>query len=384
MESTTTKTCINCNVTKDINLFPKKVNQCKDCKNAIARNNRALKKLSPKPELDITKTKTCSKCNEVKSIAEFYRGSICKICQCNDRKQTYIKNIKIYEKLQEDFNNGLEIGVKKCSICDKECSLLDYRPGRADCINCERKNGLEYNKSEKGSVIRSQWRNNNIERIATTMSTWRTDNREHINNRYVYHYHNNEQFRLKRKYKHLQQYNIHHIIDRKKLTNNEVFIYKWFSIRFTDNMNWHNYGTYWVIDHVIPMCLFDYTNDKHTNISVNWRNLQPLLLSVNRQKHMKVDMSHINEHINQLRLFSSTLEEQEQNNTILYINLLLYVSLSKSLDNYDLSNISFDSLLDDKINLDDIEIDLDNIDSDDVDELDEEDDIIMLNKMTIN
>lgn len=381
MEST--KTCINCNVTKDINLFPKKVNQCKDCKNAIARNNRALKKLSPKPELDITITKTCSKCNEVKSITEFYRGSICKICTCNGRKQTYIKNIEIYEKLQEDFNNGLDVGTKKCTICDKECSLLNYRPGRADCIDCERKNGREYNKTERGNLVRTQWKTDNVERIANTCSEWRNNNRDKINKRYVERYRNNNNFRLKQLHKNLQQRNISNILNNKKLTYNEVFIYNWFSKRFTDGMNWGNYGTYWVVDHVIPMCLFDYTNNKHIDICINWRNLQPLLLSVNRQKHMNVDMTHINDHINQLQLFNSTLEEQEQNRTTLYINLLLYISSSKSFDNYDLSNISFDSLLNEKINFD-TEIDLDNIDSDDVDELDEEEDLNILNKMTIN
>ena len=47
---------------------------------------------------------------------------------------------------------------------------------------------------------------------------------------------------------------------------------------FNEDMNWDNYGTYWVIDHIIPRSWFGYKDHKDQEFKECWalKNLQPL------------------------------------------------------------------------------------------------------------
>lgn len=59
-------------------------------------------------------------------------------------------------------------------------------------------------------------------------------------------------------------------------------------MNFTDKMNWKNYGTYWEIDHKIPIDHFikkEITNQKIINALCN---LQPLTYKENREKSNKL------------------------------------------------------------------------------------------------
>jgi len=56
--------------------------------------------------------------------------------------------------------------------------------------------------------------------------------------------------------------------------------------QFTDKMSWDNYGSYWHLDHIIPLAAFDLNNAEHLNACCHWTNLQPLEKSENlRKKH---------------------------------------------------------------------------------------------------
>jgi hypothetical protein len=49
-------------------------------------------------------------------------------------------------------------------------------------------------------------------------------------------------------------------------------------------MTWENYGTRWVIDHIIPCASFDLTKRSEVMICFNWQNLRPLCEIKNRIK----------------------------------------------------------------------------------------------------
>ena len=40
------------------------------------------------------------------------------------------------------------------------------------------------------------------------------------------------------------------------------FFKKWMAFRFDDNMNWDNLGTYWHIDHILPITKFDFNDER--------------------------------------------------------------------------------------------------------------------------
>lgn len=63
------------------------------------------------------------------------------------------------------------------------------------------------------------------------------------------------------------------------------FFKEWLEYNFTEKMNWDNYGTYWHMDHVISVCIFDLTNKEEQLFCFNWKNTRPLeaMLNVSRK-----------------------------------------------------------------------------------------------------
>ena len=58
--------------------------------------------------------------------------------------------------------------------------------------------------------------------------------------------------------------------------------------QFTSNMNWSNHGTYWHIDHIIPISYFDLEDKTEQKIAFHYGNMQPLTVSDNLTKHNTV------------------------------------------------------------------------------------------------
>jgi len=73
------------------------------------------------------------------------------------------------------------------------------------------------------------------------------------------------------------------ISDLKYLGCNIEFLKKWIEYRFDNIMNWENFGSYWEIDHIIPISKFD-----NIALCFHWTNLQPLTVSENRSKKDKI------------------------------------------------------------------------------------------------
>jgi hypothetical protein len=56
---------------------------------------------------------------------------------------------------------------------------------------------------------------------------------------------------------------------------------------FDENMTWENYGTYWEIDHIIPLSLFNMEDWVEVKKSFHFTNTQPLSVIENRKKSNK-------------------------------------------------------------------------------------------------
>ena len=52
---------------------------------------------------------------------------------------------------------------------------------------------------------------------------------------------------------------------------------KYIESQFDHNMNWDNYGTYWHLDHIVPISYFEPSKVNHLKIALNFNNLRPLL-----------------------------------------------------------------------------------------------------------
>lgn len=83
---------------------------------------------------------------------------------------------------------------------------------------------------------------------------------------------------------------------------NIQYLREWFVYNFTPEMNWDNYGSYWSIDHIIPVCKFDLTDDTEKLICWNWSNLVPATVKYNSAKK-EIDLNQVTNTITKLEKF---------------------------------------------------------------------------------
>jgi len=100
-----------------------------------------------------------------------------------------------------------------------------------------------------------------------------------------------------------------------------VFLKKWLEFRFDENMNWTNLGSYWHIDHILPINRFDFTNERHKYICFHWTNLQPLTCFDNQSKSDSLHLHHYFNNIVNINRFNTK-----------HTQFLGYQTLSESLE----------------------------------------------------
>ena len=84
---------------------------------------------------------------------------------------------------------------------------------------------------------------------------------------------------------------------------NIQYLREWFEYNFTEEMNWDNYGTYWSIDHIIPVSKFDLSNDEEKLKCWSWSNLIPVTVKFNSSKKDTINLCQIHKNIEQLEKF---------------------------------------------------------------------------------
>ena len=83
---------------------------------------------------------------------------------------------------------------------------------------------------------------------------------------------------------------------------NIQYLREWFEYNFTSEMNWDNYGSYWSIDHIIPVCKFELTDEDEKLKCCNWTNLMPVTVKFNSSKK-EIDMDQIDYIVNKIEKF---------------------------------------------------------------------------------
>jgi hypothetical protein len=100
---------------------------------------------------------------------------------------------------------------------------------------------------------------------------------------------------------------LRNVLNKETTTMNYIgcniqYLREWFEFNFTEEMNWDNYGSYWSIDHIIPVCKFDLTNEDEKLKCWNWSNMMPVTVYYNSSKK-NINTEQIDNILKQLEKF---------------------------------------------------------------------------------
>ena len=186
--------------------------------------------------------KKCSKCKIEKPLDEFYKN-----------------------KSQKD---GL---ARYCKICDKVISKkypTDYNKWK----NYYKEH---YNKNkDKRIILNKKSISNRIDEVKEYDRLWKKNKRA---TDLSYKIQDNIQTRINYAVNQYASTKTNSSIDELGCSLKEYFIY--LELKFDSNMNWENYGTYWEIDHIIPLS---------KKGSFHYTNTQPLTITENRSKGNRI------------------------------------------------------------------------------------------------
>lgn len=182
----------------------------------------------------------------------------------------------------------------KCRKCDYTKKNCEFRPKRRVCKECERAHGRAYRKSNNKA---KEWAQENKKRMKHLQTRWYMKNKESINDKFKEKYHGQNQW-----FKKIKNYRtaICHMLKKTQKTNKYVgcdspFLIKWISSCFKEGMTLENYGSYWTVDHVIPLDWVQEDEKMFAMIS-KWYNIRPVVKRYNLTKNKYLDVNQVIKH----------------------------------------------------------------------------------------
>lgn len=204
--------------------------------------------------------KVCIKCKLSKEIVSFNKKrNTCKECQAIIKREWYNKNRQYaldYRRNYHRDNFNKEVNYKK-----------EYNAKNILAIR-------EYNKAKYTNNKDAE-----IKRVADYTT-------ERLKVDLVYRLKFNIRRRLSSAIKRKGQNKIYSTI--RGIGCTAVELKKYLEERFDDKMSWENYGSYWHIDHIIPLASFNLMNKEQFEKACHYTNLQPLEAKENLRKHCKI------------------------------------------------------------------------------------------------
>lgn len=308
-----TKICSRCKKEKDLEEFYVRNSSkdgrrcyCKSC--GIKDSKKYCQKMSEKNSKNTTSTgivhKKCSSCKQKKHINKFGKckrnkdgfNNSCKKCRSVAKKKWY-KNA-VHSVFLEDT-----ISSKICSLCKKEKPINEFYRSKviknriSRCISCCRKESeikwatdAKYRKisNKKSKAYRLKHKDD----IREKKRVYRNNHREERNLNEINLRRLNVNYRILHNLRSILRNAIKNQYGKKSERTIEllgcsiVFLKKYIELKFSEGMNWNNYGKKgWHIDHIKPCVMFNLTDPKEQKKCFRYTNLQPLWENDNLKKH---------------------------------------------------------------------------------------------------
>ena len=328
------KTCSNCKESKLSTEFSVGRNKCKLCIREYDKERAAKKKAAQQiaeieeivenienlPDENIivpNGSKQCNCCNIWKVFSEFIvRQNKCKSCLKEQRKISEQNRILNKQNIAES-KIVIPAGSKLCNRCNKVQLIAEFKNKKTYCYTCQKLDSRNWKAKNKDRVneYNKTYKAEHKEEISEYNSKYNIENRAAIQKRSSANHarlkKENPSFKMactmrNRMLVAFKSYNTKiKKCDHTKaiLGCSMAFLREWFSFRFTADMNFQNHGTLWHMDHVIPCCRFDLTDDEEQRKCFHWTNLKPMNGKENMSKNSKVCKNEIKVHEEKLGEF---------------------------------------------------------------------------------
>ncbi len=198
----------------------------------------------------------------------------CKTClETKSMEELFYKN----EKMKSGYANE----CKSCISIRRKNNKLNHR-----------KNQQKYAKNNPDKIKKKSkdYYHNNKESENIRSKNWRDNNKSHIRQYNNERRKNNPLIRFNEAFrssfrKSLKGKKSGKTFDNLPYSQEELKFH--FEKQFTEDMNWENYGTFWHIDHIVPLAYYSPKGEKDPNFLKAWSlaNLQPLEASKNISKN---------------------------------------------------------------------------------------------------
>ena len=155
-----------------------------------------------------------------------------------------------------------------------------------NCLECS----IEYRNEHKDEAkeYSKKYIQTNIERLKAYKGEWYKDNKSDINEQRRIRYNEDINFKILCN----TRTRINATLRGKNKSSHTIELigksiedyHNYLESTFYDDIRWDNYGTYWHIDHIIPLCSFDLTDPKQQKLAFNWSNTRAFKAIDNRNK----------------------------------------------------------------------------------------------------
>lgn len=213
-----------------------------------------------------TTSKKCVKCENVKNVNDFRNNNYSNTCKKCLNEMDRLRKLNLRKQKSENF-------MAKCERCNEQKPLKFFAK-------------LKKNYKKKICLVC-------YPSFVTEQKTLWCKNQRATNINY----------RIKKSL----AARLRTVLKKNNTTMNYIgcniqYFREWLEYNFTEEMNWDNYGSYWSIDHIIPVCKFNLTNENEKMQCWNWSNMMPVTIGFNSAKK-EIDISQINYIVKQLEKF---------------------------------------------------------------------------------
>jgi len=317
----TSQKCTKCKIVKNIDQFNKDSSRksgysytCRLCSSAKNKKGAEKHKEQNKTQPPVIESKKCSDCGNIKPASEFHIHNArksglspkCKECQSKFSSS----DVELAKRRVRDSLNRQKPEVKaKNAEYHKEYYLRpDVHEKYRQYRNSDEVRQRMKEWSQEPEVILKRRLTHEIRKMRPEYENRRILRNTHQRERYKTDINYKMGCVLRKKLnKLLNGYNTSFY---KLLGCSLEFFKDWMEFRFDENMTWENHGTYWEIDHVLPVSRFDFTNVLDMNVCWRWTNLQPLKKEENLSKSNKIMLSYYLENAKNVYCFDQKYNNQ--------------------------------------------------------------------------